>query len=162
MFRASVCMKIRISFPSFCCITFVVISPESALCLRLKELLITRIETPNQVMAKALLDVALLNPLLIQVLDELLPFHPVDERTDVTAVSEEGSARQVERASCRGDGQEKKIWGWAGGEEWWTMAKQTAQVVFPSCEKHNFNGSHFTQQVHWTPGILFKQQLWEP
>lgn len=84
---------------------------ESALCLKLKELLITPIETPNQLIVKVLLDVALLNPLLIQVLDELLPFHPIDERTDVTAVSEEGSARQVERASCRGDRQEKKIRG---------------------------------------------------
>lgn len=73
---------------------------ESALCLKLKELLKTRVKTPNQPTVKVLLDVALLNPLLIQVLDELLPFHPVDERTDVTAVSKEGSACQVERASC--------------------------------------------------------------
>lgn len=58
------------------------------------------IETPSQPIAKVLLDVALLNPLLIQVLDELLPFHPVDEWTDVTAVPKEGSARQVERTSC--------------------------------------------------------------
>lgn len=51
-------------------------------------------------MRKVLLDVTLLNPLLIQILDELLPLHPVDEWTDVTAVSEEGSARQVDRTSC--------------------------------------------------------------
>lgn len=125
-------MKIHIFF-LFYCITFVVISSdlESALCLKLKELLITRIETPNQPIVKVLLDVALLNPLLIQVLDELLPFHPVDERTDVTAISKEGSARQVERTSYWGDRQEKKIWGWTcvSWEKWWTIAKQTVQVV---------------------------------
>lgn len=47
-----------------------------------------------------LLDVALLDALLVQVLDELLPFHPVDERTGVSAVAEEGSACQVDRTSC--------------------------------------------------------------
>lgn len=51
-------------------------------------------------MLKVLLDVALLDPLLIQILDELLPLHPVDEWTDVSAVSKERSARQVDRTSC--------------------------------------------------------------
>lgn len=49
-----------------------------------------------------LLDVALLDPLLVQILDELLPLHPVDERTDVPAVAEEGSARQVDGTACEG------------------------------------------------------------
>lgn len=49
---------------------------------------------------KFLLDVALLNPLLIQVLDKLLPLHPVDEWTDISAVSKERSARQVNWTSC--------------------------------------------------------------
>lgn len=64
-------------------------------------------------MRKVVLDVALLNPLLVQVLDELLPLHPVDEGTDVAAVSEEGSARQVDRTSCgdreRRDGKRCKV-----------------------------------------------------
>lgn len=51
---------------------------------------------------KALLDLSLLNPLLVQILDELVTLHPVDERTDVSAVAEEGAARQVDGTSCRG------------------------------------------------------------
>lgn len=47
-----------------------------------------------------LLHFGLLNALLIQILDELLPLHPVDKWTDVSAVSEERSARQVKRTSC--------------------------------------------------------------
>lgn len=48
-----------------------------------------------------LLDVAFLNSLLIQVLDELLPLHPVDERAGVAAVAEERPARQVQSTSCK-------------------------------------------------------------
>lgn len=51
-------------------------------------------------MLKVLLDVTLLNALLIQILDELLPLHPVYKWTDVSAVSKERSARQVDRISC--------------------------------------------------------------
>lgn len=51
---------------------------------------------------KVLLDLSLLNPLLVQILDELVTLHPVDERTDVSAVSEEGAARQVDGTSCGG------------------------------------------------------------
>lgn len=50
-------------------------------------------ETPNGLTLKVLLDFTLLNPLLVQILDELLPLHPVDERADVAAVAEERSAR---------------------------------------------------------------------
>lgn len=57
---------------------------------------------------KALLDLGLLDPLLVQILDELVALHPVDERTDVSAVPEEGAARQVDGTSCvwrgRGEG----------------------------------------------------------
>lgn len=57
-----------------------------------------------------LLDFTLLDSLLIQVLDELLPLHPVDEWADFAAVAEEGSARQVEGTSCPGkDGETKKM-----------------------------------------------------
>ncbi|TNN29553.1 hypothetical protein EYF80_060298 [Liparis tanakae] len=49
---------------------------------------------------RVLLDVALLNALLVQVLDELVALHPVDERTDVAAVAEERPARQVDGTSC--------------------------------------------------------------
>lgn len=55
-----------------------------------------------------LLDVTLLNSLLIQVFNELLPLHPVDERADFAAVAEEGSARQVEGTSC--PGRDTKSW----------------------------------------------------
>ncbi|TNN47870.1 hypothetical protein EYF80_041921 [Liparis tanakae] len=51
-----------------------------------------------------LLDVALLDPLLVQVLDELVSLHPVDERADVAAVAEERPASQVQGASCRTQG----------------------------------------------------------
>lgn len=51
-------------------------------------------------MLKVLLDVRLLNPLLIQILNELLPLHPVDEWTDVSAVSKERTACQVDGTSC--------------------------------------------------------------
>ena len=51
-----------------------------------------------------LLDVTLLNALLVQVFDELLSFHPVDQWTDVSAVAKERSARQVERSACGRDG----------------------------------------------------------
>lgn len=47
----------------------------------------------------SLLDVALLDPLFVQVLHELLPLHPVDDRAGVAAVAEEGPARQVQSAS---------------------------------------------------------------
>lgn len=50
-----------------------------------------------------LLDVAFLNSLFIQVLDELLPLHPVDEWAGVAAVAEERPARQVQSASCKDD-----------------------------------------------------------
>lgn len=48
-----------------------------------------------------LLDVALLDSLFIQVLDELFPLHPVDVWADVTAVAKKRSASQVERTSCK-------------------------------------------------------------
>lgn len=51
-------------------------------------------------MSKVLLDVTLLNPLLVQIFDKLLSLHPVDKWTDVSAVSKEGSTRQVDRTSC--------------------------------------------------------------
>lgn len=58
-----------------------------------------------------LLDFTLLDSLLIQVLDELLSLHPIDEWADFTAVAEEGSARQVEGTSCLGkDRETKKIY----------------------------------------------------
>lgn len=47
------------------------------------------------------LDVALLDSLFIQVLDELLSLHPVDERADVTTVPEKRPAGQVQSASCK-------------------------------------------------------------
>lgn len=47
-----------------------------------------------------LLDVTLLNAFLVQILDELLPLHPVDKWTDVSAVTEERAARQVDWTSC--------------------------------------------------------------
>lgn len=47
-----------------------------------------------------LLDVGLLDPLLVQVLDELLSLHPVDERADVAAVAEKRPAGQVQSTSC--------------------------------------------------------------
>lgn len=56
---------------------------------------------PNWGIFKVLLDLALLDPLLVQVLNELLPLHPVDKWTDVSAVSKEGSACQVDGTSCR-------------------------------------------------------------
>lgn len=70
----------------------------------------------------ALLDLGLLNSLLVQILDELVTLHPVDERTDISAVPEEGAARQVDGTSCRGGGQRGRmsdvccfnIW-WEGG-----------------------------------------------
>lgn len=70
---------------------------------------------------KALLDVGLLNPLLIQILDELVALHPVDERTDVSAVPEEGAARQVDGTSCRGrgGGQRDRMWGVCCFNVWW-------------------------------------------
>lgn len=52
------------------------------------------------VVLNVLLDVCLLNPLLIQILNELLPLHPVDKRTDISAVSKERSARQVDGTTC--------------------------------------------------------------
>lgn len=67
---------------------------------------------------KALLDLSLLNPLLIQILDELVTLHPVDERTDVSAVPEEGAARQVDGTSCRG-GQRGRMWGVCCFNIWW-------------------------------------------
>ena len=70
-----------------CCLHFLLISPSLDWF-------------SSGVMLKVLLDIALLNALLIQILNELLALHPVDERTDVAAVSEEGSARQVYRTSC--------------------------------------------------------------
>jgi len=54
------------------------------------------------------LDVALLDALLVQVLDELIAFHPVDEWADVTAVAEERPARQVHGSSCVG-GTQKSV-----------------------------------------------------
>lgn len=59
---------------------------------------------------KALLDLRLLNSLLVQILDELVTLHPVDERTDVSAVPEEGAARKVDGTSCRGEGQRGRMW----------------------------------------------------
>lgn len=53
-----------------------------------------------------LLDVTLLDSLLIEVFNELLPFHPVDERADFATVAKEGSARQVEGTSCTGKDRE--------------------------------------------------------
>ena len=53
------------------------------------------------------LDVTLLDALLVQVLDELLALHPVDERADVSTVAEEGAARQVHWTSCGGTGNGK-------------------------------------------------------
>lgn len=47
-----------------------------------------------------LLDFTLLDSLFIQILDELLSLHPVDERADIAAVSEERPASQVQSASC--------------------------------------------------------------
>ena len=47
-----------------------------------------------------LLDVTLLDPLLVQILDELLSLHPVDERAGISAVAEESPARQVQSTSC--------------------------------------------------------------
>lgn len=58
---------------------------------------------------KALLDLGLLNSLLVQILDELVTLHPVDERTDVSAVPEEGAARKVDGTSCRGEGQRGRM-----------------------------------------------------
>lgn len=55
-----------------------------------------------------LLDFTLLDSLLVQVLDELLPLHPVDEWADFAAVAKEGSARQVEGTSCSGKERETK------------------------------------------------------
>jgi len=49
-----------------------------------------------------LLDFTLSNATLVHVLNELLSFHPVNKWTDVPTVPEEGSARQVQHASCRG------------------------------------------------------------
>lgn len=49
-----------------------------------------------------LLYFALSNATLVHVLYKLLSFHPVDERTDVAAVAEESSTRQVQHASCEG------------------------------------------------------------
>lgn len=60
-----------------------------------------RIETPKLANFLVLLDLALLDPLLVQVLNELLPLHPVDKWTDVSAVSKEGSACQVDGTSCK-------------------------------------------------------------
>ena len=48
-----------------------------------------------------LLDVTLLDSLFIQVLYELLPLHPVDERADVAAIAEKRSASEVQSASCK-------------------------------------------------------------
>lgn len=49
-----------------------------------------------------LLYFALSNATLVHVFYELLSFHPVDERTDVAAVAEECSTRQVQHASWEG------------------------------------------------------------
>lgn len=68
---------------------------------------------------KALLDLSLLNPLLVQILDELVTLHPVDERTDVSTVPEEGAARQVDGTSCRGGGQRGRMWGVCCFNIWW-------------------------------------------
>lgn len=48
-----------------------------------------------------LLDFTLLDSLFIQILDELLSLHPVDERADVAAVAKKRPARQVQSTSCR-------------------------------------------------------------
>ncbi len=37
----------------------------------------------------------------VQILNELLSLHPVDERTHVSAVAEKRSAGQVHRAACK-------------------------------------------------------------
>lgn len=37
----------------------------------------------------------------VQILNELLSLHPVDERTHIPAVTEERSAGQVHRAACK-------------------------------------------------------------
>lgn len=65
----------------------------------------TPIDVRGPPRCEVLLDLSLLNPLLVQILDELVALHPVDERTDVSAVPEEGAARQVDGTSCRGGGQ---------------------------------------------------------
>lgn len=58
---------------------------------------------------KALLDLGLLNPLFVQIFDELVALHPVDERTYVSAVPEEGAARQVDGTSCCEGGKRKDV-----------------------------------------------------
>lgn len=68
----------------------------------------TPIDARGPPRCEVLLDLSLLNPLLVQILDELVALHPVDERTDVSAVPEEGAARQVDGTSCRGGGKETR------------------------------------------------------
>lgn len=96
-------------------------------------------------MLKLLLDVTLLNALLVQVLDELLPLHPVDERTDVPAVSKEGPARQIERTSCR------------RREAMWCkhFAFLTEYVQFS--KQHIQNGGFIVWTEQWTPNSLCSQ-----
>lgn len=65
---------------------------------------------PQMWFLKALLDLGLLNSLLVQILNELVTLHPVDERTDISAVPEEGAARKVDGTSCRGEGQRGRTW----------------------------------------------------
>lgn len=57
-----------------------------------------------------LLHFALLDSLFIQVFDELLPLHPVDERADVTVVAKKGSTGEVQRSSCEDRGKDTLIY----------------------------------------------------
>lgn len=48
-----------------------------------------------------LLDFTLTDPALVQVLDELLALHPVDQWAHIATVAKEGSACQVHQTPCK-------------------------------------------------------------
>lgn len=75
------------------------------------------------------LDFALLNPALVQVLNELLTLHPVDERAHIAAVAKKSSTCQVHHTPCRDEHSVSEYWSALHPSHTWKNLKQHANKI---------------------------------